>query len=112
MRVAVVSGKGGREYNDDSIDKKNVDGIYCFAVADGLGESGKGKVASENAINSVMDCFETNPMIQSYTMKKIFDDAQKNVITQRIRLKSEIRTTLAVLLTDGDTAMWAHSGDS
>ena len=112
MRIAVLSDKGGREYNEDFIGEKNVDNIHCFVLADGLGENGNGQSASKVAVNTVLECFESNPQITPNALRNYLDEAHKNVLKEGIKLGSSITTTIAVLTTDGNSAVWAHCGDS
>ena len=112
MRSAVVSDKGGREYNEDFIGEKNVDNIHCFVLADGLGENGNGQIASKVAVNTVLECFESNPQITPNALRNYLDEAHKNVLKEGIKIGSSITTTIAVLITDGNSVIWAHCGDS
>ena len=46
MDYAIVSEKGGRQMNEDSVAAVECDGRWLFVLADGLGGHGHGEVAS------------------------------------------------------------------
>ena len=50
MDYAIVSEKGGRQMNEDSVAAVECDGRWLFVLADGLGGHGKGEVASGIAV--------------------------------------------------------------
>lgn len=114
MRFALVSGKGGREINEDSVARLRKDGIYCFVLADGLGGHGGGEVASELASNTIMQCFDAQTEMSKELMYAYLEAAQNSIIEKRAenpRL-GKMGTTVVTLITDGNKAIWGHCGDS
>lgn len=114
MRVASVTGKGGRKRNEDSIGKLKRNNIYCFVLADGLGGHGNGDIASGLAVESVLKSFAENAVISETALYGYMLSAQNTISTVREKEVSmrKMGTTLTVLVTDGKKAVWGNCGDS
>ncbi len=114
MRIAVVSDKGGRNINEDSVGRLKRDGIYCFVLADGLGGHGGGETASSVAVKTVLQCFDSQAEVSEDILYAYLEAAQNAIHEKRQEntALSKMSTTIIVLVTDGKKAVWAHCGDS
>ncbi len=114
MKIHIVSEKGGRSNNEDAVRGRRKNETYCFVLADGIGGQDCGEVASELAVNTILDCFKLQPDISSDTLYAYLEAAQHAIAEERAEdpSKRKMGTTAAVLVTDGKTAVWAHCGDS
>ena len=103
---------GNREVNEDSVGMLEKDDRLCFALADGLGGHGKGECASALAVETVLKLF--NEKYDADYMDLCFKEAQNNVMNaQKEDMElHDMKTTLVVLLIDGDKIRWGHIGDS
>ena len=114
MRFAAVSEKGGRGKNEDALNVMKRGGIYCFVLADGLGGQGSGEVASRLAVKTVLECFAVQPEISAQTVHAYLQAAQNAICEERSASpqNANMATTITVLVSDGNEAVWAHCGDS
>ncbi len=79
----------------------------CFAVADGK-ETPK---TSEFAVQTILEDFKQQSEITTATMPHFFEHAQTALSAFQAEDLTPGGTTAAVLLTDGELAVWAHIGD-
>lgn len=110
-----LSERGGRPINEDACDYATVAGrAYCWVLADGLGGHGGGERASRLAVEHVLAAFHQHPTLAPDTLHTCLEAAQHAILTgQHHDLRfSEMRTTVVILLSDGQAALWAHVGDS
>ncbi len=114
MVVTSVTKQGGREINEDAIGKIKSKGIVCIVVADGLGGHNGGKLASETAVNTIIESFSQSPGFSKEHLKQYIEAANEKIVEkakgdpQLIHMSS----TVVVLLIKGRKAMWANVGDS
>lgn len=103
---------GNREKNEDSVGEAEIDGRYCFALADGLGGHGCGEIASRMVVDTALKLFSDN--YDEDFLDHCFNKAQENVLAgqKENREAYDMKTTLVTLVIDGDTASWGHIGDS
>lgn len=109
----LLTKEGKRIPNEDSIGMVEENGVYCFAVADGLGGHGKGEVASALVVEHSLSKFVTNPEGDNI-LAESFEMAQAELLElQRAkRSQNEMKSTLVLLRINGNKAQWAHIGDS
>ena len=114
MRFAAVSEKGGRDKNEDAFNVIKRNGIYCFVLADGLGGHGSGEVASRIAVDTVLKCFAAQTEISADMLYSYIEAAQNAILEARNASpeNADMATTITVLISDGEKAIWAHCGDS
>lgn len=114
MKVSVISETGGRKNNEDAVGRLRANGKYCFVLADGIGGQDSGDVASELAVQTVLNCFKAQPDISPELMYAYLEAAQNAIIEERAAntRRKNMGTTITVLITDGSHAIWAHCGDS
>ncbi len=89
-------------------------GITCVVVADGLGGYTGGAAASRIAVDTVFDSFKKKPGFSKECIEQYI-----SLACEAIRKKSKespdnmyMSSTIAVLLINGQNAVWAHVGDS
>ena len=115
LKNFALSHPGGRHINEDAWARDSRDKTYyCFTVADGLGGHGGGDVASKLAVESVVASFRERPFLTRSDLERHILLAHEAIE----RRKSEepvlagMHTTLVVLVSDSEQALWAHVGDS
>ncbi|MEG8948018.1 PP2C family protein-serine/threonine phosphatase [Rosettibacter firmus] len=119
--IALKSIKGKRANNQDyCIAKKLSKGVYFFAVADGMGGTVGGKIASklviENAIQVLNEELYNNPTLKDLklVLERIFLTSQK-AIAKKINTTPSLMgmgTTLTCILIYGNKFVWGNIGDS
>ncbi len=103
---------GGRTHNEDSLfcGEKNSKGV--FIVADGCGTNGNGAVAA-NIVSKAIGYSLQNTVPGSWSMKRAFSIADSEIKhAQKLPGQADMKTTVAVLHIDKDSAYIAHCGDS
>jgi serine/threonine protein phosphatase PrpC len=120
MRFAVyqISRKGGRDKNEDRMGYCYTRDAGLFALADGMGGHPQGEVASQMALQTLAARFqhEAHPTLEEPL--RFLHDAIVAGHHQLLRYATERslmdtpRTTLVACVLQGDTAYWAHCGDS
>lgn len=108
-----VSEKGEREYNEDAVGYRQIGERYCFVLADGLGGHGKGEVASQLVVDSILDDFENNYDRNDFLQKSLYQAQEALCMEQEKRnCKTQMKTTVVCLLIDDNCIQWAYVGDS
>ncbi|MDD3253277.1 MAG: protein phosphatase 2C domain-containing protein [Lachnospiraceae bacterium] len=109
----MLSEKGSRENNEDSIGMYQDHEMYCFILADGLGGHGKGEVASRTAVDAVIRQFATEED-RTLFLDKAFCCAQEAITEKQEKDHAcrDMKTTLVVLHIGEDSVQWGHIGDS
>jgi len=112
--AAGMSKVGGKKVNEDSYAIFSQPPWGCFVVADGLGGHGAGDVASQAAIGTIESLFNNRPGISDELLLSYINGAQDEVVRlQKSNPKYRaMRTTVILLISDGQQARWAHVGDS
>jgi serine/threonine protein phosphatase PrpC len=86
----------------------------CWVVADGLGGHLGGETASKTAVEVILAAFKQNPGCSTEAVTQYLLAAQNELLRiqgQNPRL-SQMRTTVVILVTDFERAIWGHIGDS
>ncbi|RLC07395.1 MAG: serine/threonine-protein phosphatase [Deltaproteobacteria bacterium] len=112
--TSILSKAGGRKENQDHCDYLVSDHGACWVLADGLGGHRGGEVASRLAVENTLGSFRPEPEISSAALKKHIQTAQDAIIHHQEedpRLFF-MRTTVVILITDFQSVLWAHIGDS
>ena len=104
-----VTSKGGRSVNEDSLDTFLMPERKGFILCDGLGGHGSGDAASQLVVKKVRESLETSASLEESILY-----AQKALLLKQQQEHAEnfMKTTAAVLLIQGNTARFAHVGDS
>lgn len=107
------SSSGGRQYNEDCLGSKSIDGGGLFVLADGLGGHQHGELASKLAVQTLLDA--PKPQADE-DMQEWFELHLSKINDKILQLQSEksakIKTTVVALYINDDSAFWAHIGDS
>lgn len=114
LETAVLTAAGSSAVNEDACGYRILGDAGCWVLCDGLGGHGGGGTASRAAVDAVLQGFEKNPRVNRDALAGLIEGANRAVL-ERQRAEPEIslmRTTIVALLADGDTAFWAHAGDS
>ncbi|MGV8822707.1 PP2C family protein-serine/threonine phosphatase [Methylibium petroleiphilum] len=120
MRFSVyqVSRKGGREKNEDRMGYCYTRDSGLFALADGMGGHPEGEVASQLALQTLAAMFQRDAKPVLKDPMRFLHDAIIAGHHQLIRYATEKalidtpRTTIVACVLQGNTAYWAHCGDS
>jgi serine/threonine protein phosphatase PrpC len=116
--VYQVSRKGGREKNEDRMGYCYTRDAGLFALADGMGGHPEGEVASQLALQTLSALFQREAKPRLAEPLRFLHDAIVAGHHQLLRYASERalpdtpRTTVVACLLQGNSAYWAHCGDS
>jgi len=120
MRFTVyqVSRKGGREKNEDRMGYCYTRDSGLFALADGMGGHPEGEVASQLSLQTLAAMFQREARPALREPLRFLHDAIIAGHHQLLRYATERslvdtpRTTIVACLLQGNSAYWAHCGDS
>ncbi len=120
MRFSVyqVSRKGGREKNEDRMGYCYTREAGLFALADGMGGHPEGEMASQLALQTMAALFQRDARPGLADPIRFLTDAIMAGHHQLLKYASEKglidtpRTTIVACILQGNTAYWAHCGDS
>ena len=120
MRFSVyqVSRKGGREKNEDRMGYCYTRDSGLFALADGMGGHPEGEVASQLSLQALASMFQRDakPTLSdplAFLQQAVMAGHHQllHYATQKALIDTP-RTTLVACLLQGNSAYWAHCGDS
>ena len=120
MRFSVyqISRKGGREKNEDRMGYCYTRDSGLFALADGMGGHPEGEMASQLALQTMAALYQRDAKPRLADPIRFLQDAIMAGHHQLLRYASERglmdtpRTTIVACILQGNTAYWAHCGDS
>ena len=120
MRFSVyqISRKGGREKNEDRMGYCYTRDSGLFALADGMGGHPEGEMASQLALQTMAALYQRDAKPKLADPIRFLQDAIMAGHHQLLRYASERglmdtpRTTIVACILQGNTAYWAHCGDS
>ncbi len=120
MRFSVyqISRKGGREKNEDRMGYCYTRDSGLFALADGMGGHPEGEVASQLALQTMAALYQRDAKPVLADPIRFLQDAIMAGHHQLLRYASEQglmdtpRTTIVACILQGNSAYWAHCGDS
>ena len=109
-----------RDMNEDSFGYEQVGNSLCMAVADGVGGEACGEIASQIAVDTVMDILkDTLPFVTEREalpayLKTVFNKANIKILKDCIDHRERIGmcTTLTVAILKGTELTIAHIGDT
>lgn len=114
METAALSKPGGRKSNQDAYGFELRQAAGCWAVADGLGGHAGGETASRVTVESVMGQFCAGVQSLNHFIEAGFEHSHqliRSLAAENFAL-SGMRTTLVVLVSDGEKVSWGHIGDT
>lgn len=100
--------------NEDCAAVYNGRALSAYVLADGLGGHGGGDIASKLVTEIIGGIINQAGQLSQELLSKCFESAQSALLEEQHRVHREgaMKTTLVVLLTDGQQVMWGHIGDS
>jgi serine/threonine protein phosphatase PrpC len=116
--VYQISRKGGREKNEDRMGYCYTRDSGLFALADGMGGHPEGEVASQLALQTMAALFQRDAKSELDDPLRFLHDAIIAGHHQLLRYATEKalmdtpRTTIVACVLQGNSAYWAHCGDS
>jgi len=115
--VAAFTAIGNRERNEDRVGTWGSAGdrLQAWAVADGLGGHQAGDVAAQHAVDAALRCVEhALDDTPETVVRKALEAAQGAVLEARAQAgpRSDMATTLALVVSDGERVAWGHAGDT
>jgi PPM family protein phosphatase len=116
--VYQISRKGGRHKNEDRMGYCYTRDAGLFALADGMGGHPEGEVAAQLALQSLAANFQRDAKPRLEDPIRFLNEAIIAGHHQMLRYATERalmdtpRTTVVACLLQGDSAYWAHCGDS
>lgn len=119
VKIAKISSRGGRAFNQDYADYAVAGQYVCIAVGDGLGAYSGSEVASETAVRAALNWFrkavkKDDDLFTGAAMNKLFKCAHASV--HKVKGGApELRgscTTLSVVIADDEKLIAAHEGDT
>ena len=120
MRFSVyqISRKGGREKNEDRMGYCYTRDSGLFALADGMGGHPEGEMASQLALQTMAALYQRDARPSLEDPIRFLQDAIMAGHHELLRYASEKglidtpRTTMVACIMQGNSAYWAHCGDS
>ena len=120
MKFAIfqVSRRGGREKNEDRMGYCYTREAGLFALADGMGGHPEGEVAAQIALQTLASIFQRDARPTLEDPQRYLQDAVMIAHQQLLRyaadkgLADTPRTTVVACVMQGNSAFWAHCGDS
>jgi serine/threonine protein phosphatase PrpC len=110
----MLSAAGGRRENQDAVDHLVLAHFGCWVIADGLGGHGGGAMAAKTAVKAIIESFQKAPSCSAESLLGYFARAQDSIraLQHKEAHWSEMATTAVILLSDLDSVLWGHVGDS
>lgn len=109
---------GGRPVNQDRMGYAYTRDCLLLLVADGMGGHLRGEIAAQIAAQAIADSFQRQARPTLSDPEGFLVQALRNAHEQILayqaseRLVEPPRTTVVACIVQGDTAWWAHAGDS
>lgn len=113
ITYAVISEKGSRPINEDSLAARMTVDSWCFALADGLGGHGRGEIASQIVVQKAVTYHESNGTDADF-ISKAFELGQEELLKaqKKEHTFSGMKTTLVLCSINQGILRWGHIGDS
>lgn len=108
----LYTNQGGRAYNEDTANYK-LDGVHgIFVVADGLGGHGKGDLASQCVVDTILSNYQSGKIHDRQWFEQQIAVAHEKVSALQQETNGKMKSTVVALTIDAVGASWAHVGDS
>jgi serine/threonine protein phosphatase PrpC len=116
IELAILSRRGGRNYNEDACGHWHSDHHLACVVADGAGGHGGGDQASKLAVQNILATYAAAPDGSPESIYRMIATADQTIIEHRAdaaKLQNMHSTVVALFVDlDSNTAAWGHCGDS
>lgn len=108
---------GDREVNQDRHGVLMSDTEVLLVVCDGMGGHEDGEIAAETAVGALMAAFkEQKPGLAAAPafLRDVIEQGHRAVVRAGLKkpVEQRPRTTMTACIVAGETALWAHVGDS
>ena len=103
---------GGRDENQDSVGMEKKEDSGIFVVADGLGGHQFGRLASDCAVETLLNGWRQSEDPDSEKFTEWIGAANEAILAVQTEKHCVTKSTVAALVVSGEKAFWAHSGDS
>lgn len=114
--LAILSRRGGRNYNEDACGHWHSERNLCCVVADGAGGHGGGDHAARLAVQHILSTYAAAPDGSPEAIRRMIVDADRTIIEHRqdgTPLQNMHSTVVALFVDlENDDAAWGHCGDS
>jgi PPM family protein phosphatase len=110
-----VTSRGGRRANEDALKVVTGQELALLALADGVGGHAGGGLAAHRCVETIAAGFTRSPGLSDDALQSVVQEADRAVAAVRLENRkpaNSMRTTLAFLAICGNSARWAHVGDS
>jgi PPM family protein phosphatase len=116
IELALISERGGREYQEDACGHWHSERYLCCVLADGAGGHGGGDVASKLAVSHLLQGYARAPAHHPQALQALLAETNRALLARRadspaLRHMHATVVVLSVDLQDGH-ALWGHCGDS
>ena len=108
----VFSSRGGMQENQDSVLGMTSETGGLFSLADGLGGVQNGAFASQTVTACLQRIWTETSEWNSERLMDSVSKANKEVLVLQSKIGTEARSTVAVLVLQGNCALWGNTGDS
>lgn len=105
----IFSTAGGRDENQDAAGKLEGEGCGLYVVADGLGGHANGRLAAESVVSTLLNGEKPQSLEE---LCGGIAAANSAILELQSRENCTAKSTVAALLIRGESAFWAHTGDS
>ena len=116
LEVALLSDRGGRNYNEDACGHWHSDRQLCCVLADGAGGHGGGDIASKIAVQEMIGSFSREPTGDGQALAALVRRTNQALIGQRVpgTPRQDMHSTAVCVVIDfvDHRVHWAHAGDS
>src|SRR5262249_12238420 len=114
FEIASMTRAGGRRENEDYADFLQTDASSCWVVADGLGGHRGGATASRTVVEAALASFrERGDATPEAVAQHVLRAQEALFAAQRAEPSlAQMRSTIVVLVSTAQDAVWAHVGDS
>jgi len=110
--IASVTGKGGRDHNEDAVWLHEQQGLHLALLADGCGGYKGGELASRRVCETLADRAKTLHGRLPRDMTALVRRCEEAVVQLQKEKSGDMCTTLALLAARGRRARAVHVGDS
>ena len=116
LEVALLSDRGGRNYNEDACVHWHSERHLCCVLADGAGGHGGGDIASKLTVQELIGRFSRQPSHDGQALGVLLRQTNDALLGQRVAgtARQDMHSTAVCLVIDfvDHLAHWTHAGDS